>query len=570
MDKNSLKELKGFLIFNDKFRKAPVSIGGNLMIDNYWRISYIDNSLHKFANDEIDYKNDLGWFFLDGHVDNKSELIKRWKILPNEWAKSCVDKGVFSDPSELRGGFCGVRVIENEWSIFSDHVGNRAVYYYCENGYVAVSNRIPFLIELLHENGLKTELSEQACRYMLQQGFMLDETTFVSGIFRVLPGQLVMIDVNGSVVEKVVYYQLDNTNIDSGMSEPEAIDIIDQYFRQAIKREYDKDIEYGYRHLVDLSGGLDSRMTCWVAHDMGYLDQLNLTMSRYGYWDMRIAAKIAVGLNHEFMFAGLDDFGFFFDWTDNIVQNNGAATYSGSSDVLRMLRHLKLDGYGVNHTGMVGDSIIGVFFDDEETTYSVPTGREKSSSMLLDYPVSDDVLRRFLNCEQFAVYTRGLLGAQSSYIKMQNFLETASPFLDVDFLDAVFKIPHRLRRKHHIYLEWIRVKYPRASDFGWEKWHGIRPKESNRWQKRISTTLHKGVRKVIRDRVCAHGMIPMDYWYYSHEDVCKKTESYFFDGIDILDGLKNIKDDAIKMFIQGNVEEKTQAISVIEMARCLK
>lgn len=58
------------------------------------------------------------------------------------------------------------------------------------------------------------------------------------------------------------YYSLDNSHVKQDMTAEDAVELIDRYFRQAVKREFDKDKEYGYEHLVDLSGGLDSRMVC--------------------------------------------------------------------------------------------------------------------------------------------------------------------------------------------------------------------------------------------------------------------------------------------------------------------
>ncbi len=58
--------------------------------------------------------------------------------------------------------------------------------------------------------------------------------------------------------------------------------------------EFDKDIEYGYKHLVSLSGGLDSRMTTYVANDLGYGDSIvNLTFSKTNYVDEQTAKDIA-------------------------------------------------------------------------------------------------------------------------------------------------------------------------------------------------------------------------------------------------------------------------------------
>ena len=72
-------------------------------------------------------------------------------------------------------------------------------------------------------------------------------------------------------------------------------------------------MEYGYNHICSLSGGLDSRMTAIVAHEMGYDQQLNITFSQSDYLDETIAKQIASDYGHNWMFKSLDNGIFLFD-----------------------------------------------------------------------------------------------------------------------------------------------------------------------------------------------------------------------------------------------------------------
>jgi len=58
------------------------------------------------------------------------------------------------------------------------------------------------------------------------------------------------------------------------------IDELDNLFVEAVKAEYDKDIEYGFKHVSTLSGGLDSRTNLLTAHRLGYKDVLCLCFQR--------------------------------------------------------------------------------------------------------------------------------------------------------------------------------------------------------------------------------------------------------------------------------------------------
>src|SRR5690606_29863601 len=122
-------------------------------------------------------------------------------------------------------------------------------------------------------------------------------------IKRLMVGYYIKIKNNTLIHEK--YYTLRNEPIE--ISEKEAIDEIDKRFRDAVELAFEKDKEYGYKHIATLSGGLDSRMTVWVAHELGYSNQLNLTFSQSNYLDETIAKEIAIELKHEWLFKALDN-----------------------------------------------------------------------------------------------------------------------------------------------------------------------------------------------------------------------------------------------------------------------
>ena len=118
---------------------------------------------------------------------------------------------------------------------------------------------------------------------------MLEDNTLFNEIKKLIAGHYILI--KSGKLHIVQYYKLSNIpNYDQ--SQQKIIENIDILFRQAIKRAFDKDKEYGYKHLVALSGGLDSRMTTWVAHDMGYGENIvNFTFSQSDYLDETIPKK---------------------------------------------------------------------------------------------------------------------------------------------------------------------------------------------------------------------------------------------------------------------------------------
>lgn len=544
---------KGFLIF--KNLHVPEEQKSSQLGD----LRFVDNGLHKFKNDEVLYQKENDVFWLDGFILNKNELMSDNKT----WTECYVDMATDSSfPVELRGGFCGLIRRKDNLKIFCDHVGNRTLYYYANNNTLAISTRISYLIELLEYNGIKIDIDNQAVRYMVDQGFMLDDTTYVRQIKRVLPGEIVTIKNSGILKKK--YYRIDNTKTCNKLTEEEAIKKIDKAFKKAIQREYEKDEEYGYQHLVDLSGGLDSRMNSFVAHKMGFVWQYHITYCKSGYLDFKIAQKIAKELKHRFFYMSLDDFRWFLDIDKNVELNNGAAYYVGITGGISLLETINADKFGIEHTGMVGDAILSTFYQNEAYNYGKASGRENAYSQKALYDVPDNVLNQYDNRELFSIYTRGLLGAQSSYFSRQNFVETYSPFLDVDFLNCIFEIPFKYRKKHYIYLKWIKQCYPEAAEYGWEKWNGIRPKESNRWKKKIGFM----IRKCIPQKQQKNHMNPIDYWYQNDSEVQKKIDKYISENDIFLQYLEDdVKDGVIKCLNKDSVVQRAQALTVLAMLK---
>lgn len=531
----------------------------------------IDRRLHKFPNDEVLRKKYGRFLFLDGHIDNKDEICLNNK--ETDWEEALLKEIQGGDVSSLRGGFCGIIGSDKGYRLFVDQVGNRALYYYVNGEKLVISTRLFFITELLRASGISVHADEQAVKYMLTLGFMADDSTMCTEIKRVAPGDYVDITPDGQV--KISrYYRPDNTHVDESISMDDAVDGLDHYFRQAIRREFEKDSEYDYRHLVDLSGGLDSRMVSWVAHDMGYVDQVNTTYCRKDYLDFKISQQIACDLRHRFIYMPLDDFCWYRDVDINTQELNAASLYAGATGARSLFDILKGCNCGIDHTGMVGDSIIGTFYTDREYNYSAPVGNENVYSGYLKYQFSQTVLNGFENREQFSIYTRGLLGAQSSYLLRQNYFETASPFLDTDFLNYILSIPFEYRKRNKLYFAWLQKKYPRAAEYGWERWHGAKPKESSRRFQKKALQLTYSVKRLLSGCFPGRigmGMIPVDYWYANDPESRKYVEDYYSNASANCREMLSVDicDDMDRLFSNGSASEKEQVLTVCAAVKML-
>lgn len=347
------------------------------------------------------------------------------------------------------------------------------------------------------------------------------------------------------------------------MSTADIIDQLDEKFRNAVKMEFDKDIEYGYSHLVDLSGGLDSRMTSWVAHSMGYIQQQNITYCQANTADEVIAKQIAADLHHELLVKPLDDISFMYDAQEIVEMNNGLSLYCGITGGNRLLNSLNMNEFGIEHTGMIGDVVIGSFLKKKEDLF-IQTPEGMYSNRYAN-EVKNEYHKHFEDHEQYLLYVRGFHGACATHMIRTNYTATWSPFLNTDFFEFCLCIPIELRCKHFIYKKWILAKYPQAADYVWEK-TGLKITAGNTYSAihKIATKGPAKLSHILGIRILSKkGMNPMDYWYHNSIRLQKYFEQIFTDGIDygIIDNA--LKKQIEELFRAGSCMEKAQVVTLL-------
>ena len=530
-------------------------------------VQQYNHLLNKFPKDQVFCDRNSRICFLDGYVHNKDDFLsdssQSWTDAFTDAASRDLTQSLF----KLRGGFCGYIYDKNTETVsaYVDQVSVKSLYYYADKEKWIISNSVEYMVRVLQSNELTYDFDETAAKYMLTYGYMIDDSTFIKQIRRIQPGCVVKL--HKGIAKSIRYYFIKNKEVQ--MTEDEAVEKIDAAFRQAVAREFDKDEEYGYRHLVDLSGGLDSRMVSWVAHDMGYTDQVNITYCQNGYRDEKISKKIAESLQQEYIFKALDDAKWMFDIDKITSENNGAALCTGITGGDRMLQALNSDMFGIEHTGMLGDVILSTYYHDRTLNFGKPQFGLNMHSEKLRFDFDESILQEYPCQEMFVIYTRGILGMQSTYMIRQNYVETSSPFMDVDFLETVFSIPFEYRNGHHIYLKWMKEKYPDSTEFGWEKWGGIKPKESHIFFRKIRTTerlLWMGFCKIFKI-VNKDIMSPLDLWYQNDKELKAFWSKYYNDNIkaSILD--KELVKDLVFLYEKGDATEKSMALTVLAMAK---
>lgn len=525
------------------------------------------NVMNKFKKDTVFRFEEGKICLLDGVILNKKELLQ--KKQENSWGDLVEHLAFEADfPNVLRGCFNGIIYDRDKkvFTVYTNHIGDRPVYYNFYKDKMLISSNYNYMLEVLKYNNIPLTVNKAAAQYMLTYGYMIEDATFCQEVYRLLPGmKLNIIDNNAEQYEFTRYYQISNEE-NLSITEAEAIELIDQSFRKAVKREFEKDKEYGYKHLVDLSGGLDSRMVSWVANDMGYKDQLNISYCKEGYYDEKISKEIAKYLNHEYVFKYLDDKKFLYDIEEITEKNFCAATYFGITGGNRLLKSLNMNLFGLEHTGQLGDALLSTFYQKKADNFSVPVFGEKVYSTYLECEFDESVLNKYKNKELFAINERGFLGACSSHSIRQNYTEVSSPFLDIDFMDICLSIPFEIRKNHNLYLKWIEKKYPDALQFAWEK---TRVKMTKGWRvkskiKMIGIKIKHIIEKHVMKKQYTDTMNPFEYWYGEDENVKKFLNDYYRENKKYLMVLEEKERTQIEnMFEHSNAIDKMLVLTAI-------
>jgi asparagine synthase (glutamine-hydrolysing) len=537
-------------------------------IDNCYNYNYIKKT--KFEKDCVHIDDKEYFILIDGIILNKNSLIasnhtKEWAFCIKKLYKEKGD----SFFEQLKGSYYGILFDKgrNKWIVFTDHIGSKPIYYYKNKENIYISNNYTDLVKSLKNDSIKLSLNENAAYLLLTYGYVFEDITILNDIKRLRIGYFGILTENRFTEKR--FFKLNNEPIK--ITEAEAIEEIDRNFRNAIELAFNKDLEYGYKHLVGLSGGLDSRMTSWVAHDMGYTNQLNITFSQTGYLDETIAKKIAADLNHEWLFKALDN-GTFLKAIEKINKiTGGNVLYYASAQVFSFYRYLNFSNLGLLHTGQLGDVIMSSYS-------SLPSYKHEFSklsgafSKKLQNKIDVNIFREdYSNEELFKLNIRGFYGMNMGLIPLQGFSETYSPFYDIDFMIFSLSLPIDMRFNHRLYKKWLVSKYPKAAEYIWEsknakitdRFMSLGNKDVALKNIPIKILQKIGMVKGVKDTT--NSMVPLDYWYQSNSDIRIFQDEYFKMNIDRIKDKKELHKDCINNYHNGTGKEKNQVLTLLSV-----
>lgn len=528
-------------------------------------------TLKKFEEDKLFVNRDAYVLVIEGVILNKVQLTQgqlSWEETVISLYRQYGD--TFFD--QFRGSFSGCLFDkkENKWLIFTDQLGTKPLFYSFSEGQLLLSSEIADLYSIYKASNHNLDFDVQAAYMLLSYGYMLDDHTLSSKVKKLEAGKFIVLKKDNDFTLNN-YFKLGKSFVSENFDETEIIEELDEKFRMATALQFEKDKEYGYRHFVALSGGLDSRMTCWVAHEMGYTDQVNFTFSQTNYLDETIAKEIASDLKHDWLFKSLDN-GNFLEEIDAINKiTGGNALYYGLAHANSFYKFLNFDNLGMVHTGQLGDVVIGSFIKDFSPSLLKNLGGAYSKKFQSKVASSVGGFVDFAALESAMIYQRGINGANTGLLAAQDHTETFSPFYNIDFFDFCLSIPINARSKHKLYKQWILKKYPAAAHYIWEttksridqKALSIPYKGKRLPIAHIPSLLLKKFRKNIPAIQTRHHMNPLDFWYNTNTELRSFQDGYYSDNIELLADYKDLQKDCKALYVTGSATEKNQVLSLL-------
>ncbi len=526
------------------------------------RSDFYYSSNDKFQNDKLFSESNNFILGLDGVILNLKELKNAYQITSLETLLlHLYEKYQTKMPDRLAGEFCGFIFDKNKEKlfVFTNHTGSRKLYYGHWNDTLIVASELESISNFYKASNVSAKLNRYAAYVLLTFGGMLGNDTLIKGVKRLTGGEYLLAQHSKTEIDKYKDY---NKVALSKNSEDQIIADLDSTFKTALIQQLEKDREYNYQHIATLSGGLDSRMTVMLAHKMGYSID-SFCFSQSGYHDEIIARKIAKDMGKELTFIPLDTAAHLFDFDENLKAYDGLNFYLNSAHFAYGLKQLDLQKYGLIHTGMIGDGLLGSVLSQPRTV--PPKVESKLISDMLYFKIEkevNDFAKNYTAEDPFYLYNRMLNVTIAGTYVCTPYSYHATPFMHPQFLELSLSIPPEIKFKQSIYLKWINQYHPEVTRYKWER-TGMRP--NAQWKMEWSRYTKKLEQLFYRFTSQGHklSMTPYAHWYASNPKVKPFFNELFENKKQVLARDPELAADTAALFTEGNVPERSMVLTLL-------
>lgn len=526
------------------------------------------NTLHTFMADKAFAADDEGVIVSEGVILNKTDLFQEYDCdNVNDLLRRMYEKLGENFALHLCGAFSCALYIRTEdlWLVYTNPIGDETVYYALADGKFYAGSQVNYVLDACREKGVSLSLDTRAAYEMLTFGYMESDHTYAQEVRRLRGGTYLRVCRGKPEVREYHRFEKHPERF-AGKTEAEMLKALDAAFRRAVEREYTKDEEYGRHHFSEISGGMDARMSMWVAHAMKQRRIQLLTYGMSDYLDERYSKRIAAHWQDEIFVKPLNDGSFFYDIETNTFMLAGLSDYAAITGGRRALEALNFLHFGLDHTGQLGDAVIGCFCrSEEEMRRNRP--RKRASEHLAGRLEETGYHDSFPDHELYLLYTRAFQGACNTHQMRRHFAEPVSPFMDTDFLQLCLDIPMELRTNRKLYNRWVTEYYPAAAEIPWEGTGG--KITDNRVQKFWHRLKKRGPDKLLEllgmSERARFSMNPLDYLSRQGTAQRQYMDDYEKSAYEALPIAlpETLKSDLHELYTTGNATERSLVLTVL-------
>ena len=540
---------------------------------NGFKIFVAENEIKSsvFFEDKYDsfvVKNESLEIAIQGVILNKKELMQTHRT--SDFTSFFVElykKSSWSVIKELEGEFSGYIIdrIKQRLFVFTNPTATQKVFYYKENKNIFFDTSLVRLSQSIKEKNILISPDLNVIYELIAFGNVLLDHTPIKNVKKIMDGNVIILDLNDLMIHSHSYFEVTNLNPYSG-NKKDAVDQLNYIFRNGIKLEYEKDIEFGMTHFSLLSGGLDSRMSVLTAVDQGYKPDDVFCFSQSDYFDQTISQKIAIDYGLNYSFVPLDGGEFLKKIDELTTVSEGCSLYTGGIHVYHAFEKLKTNSHKIIHSGLSGDTILGGFVSE-------PKKKKPDYKLLLVnktflYKIENRVnviLNSYESEEIFLLrnrtYNRIVLGSQ--VLKNFNHCQT-SAFMTKDFTQFALSLPENWKYNHEFYFLWLNTHCKESSKYLWEK---TLTKPNALWKKKWGEMVNKKIYKAYVNYILKKpeltSMYPYQVYYKNSKDIQNYYDNYFKDNIWRLEHYPELKSDVEFLFTQKDFFQKSQAVNVL-------
>lgn len=455
--------------------------------------------------------------------------------------------------AQLDGSFCGLvyKAQDNFLALFTDHLASQPLYCFSNAQLIIADTNLFRLVSHMRRYHIPVRVSDLGGYSMLAYSFMLDAFTPISDVYKLRPSTLFFpFDQNTTT-----YLQLYPDEKRTEFQLSDIADGINEYFSEAVSNRFC--IDGNRKHLVTLSGGLDSRMCLLYALRLGFDNISTLCYSQSFYCEELISKRISADFRCEHLFFSLDGGHYLSHIEPGILATHGMTTYRPILSARLVWDKLQMDRFGLVHTGLLGDTVLGGYCigkcnsDDRfHSALDLAMQLNPKNKSLLSAPYKEKLLPFFddildwipsaellsLRSEKFVLMNRYCNGLIQSYLGLRDLAMLSSPFVSKDLMRYVFSFPSDIRINHKLYFRWMERHMPAAMKYQWEN-TGLPPSlghirvPPDSWVAKTYQNLYRVFRKEKPER----SRNPYQYWMRSDAQILDDIRLYCLSRLPLLE-----------------------------------